>query len=689
MQTIPTSQLNKSLRRGLFGVLAVLVLAGLIFTTAQPAAAVQGAFPPPNPMPPTMALIYKSASRLFLAQGQSMTYTIHLATVSATPLQASVTDPLPAGLDYVAGTASHSGVYDPATRSLSWTNVPVTQATPVNLTFEVTEMAVISQVTPVANTATINLNGLTLQRTAWVVLMPAAPQASPLGASFKSAEPFLLGPGDSVTYTIHLINSGTTAATVTVSDPLPAQMTYVDGSASSGGVYDTATHTLTWTGIAVPSKAPLLLTFKASALAALPAATHPVLVTNTATITDGSVSLTRSAFVLLIPTPAQGSPLAGSFKSASRHMVSPGDKFTYTIYLHNSSDSALPASVSDPLPVGVTYVDGSANAGGTYDAATRTLTWTDLSVIEGSPVSLTFDVTTDNPVQATPGALTPITNTATITSGTLTLKRSARVLVGPPTGGDTVPPVVHSVIIGDSDVYTSPDVTLHINATDNVKVTEMCIKEWVLSPDPMPHWQPVKDCTKWVPFEADYPYTLTSQSGTHFVEVWVADAALNVSRLTRSAIDFASLLLPDTTVAQGGVVPYLVYYPAGVSVTADLTVKTGDARLFIWHPGSMFVPDDSTAAAGSTTFTTPTAGVYLFLVSANAASTFTLSITPGGGPVVVPAAAAGTSGGIQVPALSSSPAFNPILPQSGLDPLSVSVAPLGPFDYQYMPVILR
>ena len=687
------SQSKNTLRSSISGLLGVLVVSALLLFNIQPAAALQT---PPSTVPPPHGGIYKAASKQMLSAGQTMTYTIHLETDSNVTLMADVADPLPDGLDYVDGTVNQSGIYDPATRTVAWSNVPVTRGSPVNLTFDVKDTASVTRLTPVVNTASINLSGLTLQRQAWVMLLPPGPAAFPLAASFKSAEPFRLGPGDKVTYTIHLLNAGNASATVTVSDPVPGAMTYVAGSASTAGVYDETAKAITWTGVEVPPATPVLLTFEATAPDVTPAAYHPTVVTNTATITSDALSFMRSAEVLLVRSPE--SPLAGSFKAASQRYVRDGGKLTFTIYLHNSSSDAVPASVSDALPVGLDYIDGSANAGGTYDVTSRTLTWTDLSVLEDSPQSLTFDVTVNNPL-ATPAAVTHITNTAEITSGSVTLKRSAEVFVVSTPGGDIFPPEVKSFVIGDRDVYSSPQVTLHTSASDNVGVTSMCFKEWVLATAPMPHWQQVKNCDKWVPFQADYDWTLTSQSGTHFIEVWVADAALNHSHLTRKAIDFASLLLPNTHVDLGDMIPYLVYYPAGVDVSATLTTLTGDAQLHVWHPGNMFAPDHSSPATGGATqtisFTTKWAGVYLFLVRGKQASDFDLSITPGGGATATTVAPLGSAAGINMggqaasPAQAGDPTYNPILPQSGLDPLSVSQDPIGPFNYTYLPLIVR
>lgn len=103
----------------------------------------------------------------------------------------------------------------------------------------------------------------------------------------------------------------------------------------------------------------------------------------------------------------------------------------------------------------------------------------------------------------------------------------------------------------------------------------MYIREWQLAAVPFPHWN-VSHSSGWVPYQADYPWTLMSNSGVHFVGVWVADAAHNVSELEHGGLDFASLVLPDATVEHRHAVPHLVYYPAGVTVTAQITAAVSN-----------------------------------------------------------------------------------------------------------------
>lgn len=61
-------------------------------------------------------------------------------------------------------------------------------------------------------------------------------------------------PGDILTYTVTYRNTGDgTATSVSITNPVPQNMTYVSGSASSGGTYDAASRLVRWT---IPSIAP-------------------------------------------------------------------------------------------------------------------------------------------------------------------------------------------------------------------------------------------------------------------------------------------------------------------------------------------------------------------------------------------------------------------------------------------------
>ena len=126
---------------------------------------------------------------------------------------------------------------------------------------QVNHLMVASQPVQHILAATLAIDGQTLDLPAWVLIMPESLNYSLFG-SLKSASQNKLGPDETLTYTIHLHNSGTISVTATVTDPIPAEMNMVAGSAgASGGVFDAGTDTVTWTDIEVPPGESIKLSF--------------------------------------------------------------------------------------------------------------------------------------------------------------------------------------------------------------------------------------------------------------------------------------------------------------------------------------------------------------------------------------------------------------------------------------------
>jgi uncharacterized repeat protein (TIGR01451 family) len=70
-----------------------------------------------------------------------------------------------------------------------------------------------------------------------------------------------------------------------------------------------------------------------------------------------------------------------------------GDRLTYTIHVWNISTQAVaPVTILDTVPANTEYIDGSASNGGTYNAASNSLTFTLASLAPNGTDSVTFDV---------------------------------------------------------------------------------------------------------------------------------------------------------------------------------------------------------------------------------------------------------------------------------------------------------
>jgi uncharacterized repeat protein (TIGR01451 family) len=199
---------------------------------------------PEGPEPkPRLPDGFKFASQLMLAPGEVLTYTVILCNRNATTITADVYDPLPQAMNYVSGSVTSDGVYDPDARTISWNDVTLPPAgfgAPghgwamptcdyVRLSFAVT--ATVDTVGKVVNTAIISALERSFQRSAWVWLIPHRPTpGQSLAGSRKIASQHLLAPDEVLTYTIWLYNSDADDVVADMTDPIPAKLNYVAGS---------------------------------------------------------------------------------------------------------------------------------------------------------------------------------------------------------------------------------------------------------------------------------------------------------------------------------------------------------------------------------------------------------------------------------------------------------------------------
>jgi uncharacterized repeat protein (TIGR01451 family) len=615
-----------------------------------------------------------SASPSTLAPGETATLTVALHNTGADAAVVDVSIPLAEALDYVAGSVTGGGTV--TGNVVVWSGTHVEPSSTVALNLRVRSDGQNSAPLDVRVGAAIAGDSQRFVRFTIIKLTTSSTPAPPaLATSDKTASKSTLAYGEKLTYSINLRNTGASGVVVSVSDPLPGRLDLVAGTITGGGSYNSATRTISWQQVNVPAGGSVTLSFQVTPNVHVIA---PSQLTNTATITLGGVSFTRSATIALVMLPLPPEPgLRGSFKRASQHSLAPGQKMTFTINLHNSGTQDVTASVTDPLPAELSYVAGTASNGGVF--SNGTLMWSNLTIPAGDDVALTFQVTPAGQV----ARRTVVINKATITSGDVTFERRGSVVLVPqPLNLPNRPPSVESLTIGDKDVVSSRDVTLHIVASADA--AKMFIQEWSLDTTDLPRWKPVQS-SGWVQYQSSYAWRLGAAGGTHFVGISVADAAGNLSPLTRRAVDFVSLVTPGT-VLQGNAVPFLVYFGAGANVSATLKTLEGDADLYAWAPGHGALPDEASTQSGTdddvVSFQTAQAGVYLFLVHGAQMSSYELSISPAGGS---PSIAAGVRTAAAKPPVFSS---EPVLSQAGLDPLNVALAPNPPGTI-YLPVAAR
>ena len=267
--------------------------------------------------------------------GDEVTYTVNITNVGkSNAVNVAVRDVLGEGLELIS---ADGGVYNPITRTITWT---------VNLNSgETKSFKVVAKVIGYGNVT----NSLVVGNKTSAVDVDV-PEIIPS----KDADNKYPNFGDSIDYTITVNNIGKVDAKhVVVVDRLDKGLKYV--SSSHNGVYDEASHTVTWVvDIAAGSSLDLTVTAFAEEYGVL---------TNIVSVGDKSASVDVNV-PEIIPN-----------KTADIENPNFGDNVTYTVTVTNDGNAdAKAVVVRDVLGKDLKFV--SATGTYTFDEATNTITWT-------------------------------------------------------------------------------------------------------------------------------------------------------------------------------------------------------------------------------------------------------------------------------------------------------------------------
>ena len=267
--------------------------------------------------------------------GDEVTYTVNITNVGkSNAVNVAVRDVLGEGLELIS---ADGGVYNPITRTITWT---------VNLNSgETKSFKVVAKVIGYGNVT----NSLVVGNKTSAVDVDV-PEIIPS----KDADNKYPNFGDSIDYTITVNNIGKADAKhVVVVDRLDKGLKYV--SSSHNGVYDEASHTVTWVvDIATGSSLDLTVTAFAEEYGVL---------TNIVSVGDKSASVDVNV-PEIIPN-----------KTADIENPNFGDNVTYTVTVTNDGNAdAKAVVVRDVLGKDLKFV--SATGTYTFDEATNTITWT-------------------------------------------------------------------------------------------------------------------------------------------------------------------------------------------------------------------------------------------------------------------------------------------------------------------------
>lgn len=309
---------------------------------------------------------------------QKLTYTINWVNnavgKNGAPAAATVTvtDKIPSGTYYVEDSVTGGGVYDPETRTITWTvEAKAAESGEVSFAVRINPEAVTTD--PISNTARVEIGDNSYSTN--TVTNPVAKKTveTAEGSDAKSAQV-----GDILTYTVSYTNTEGAPAVVNITDILPAELDYVTDSADNGGIYNPNTHRIAWEIADVPAGGSGTVSFKArvneNAMGKTvenKAQVGNTVTNTTATVVAGSGELTISKTVELT--------------AGQNTKIDENKEFSFTVTLLDTGKTPLGGSYS--------YTVNGNEAGTVKSGDAITLKHGQKAVISGLPIGTGYSVT--------------------------------------------------------------------------------------------------------------------------------------------------------------------------------------------------------------------------------------------------------------------------------------------------------
>lgn len=315
--------------------------------------------------------------------GDVLTYEIdYTNSTNQTQNDLVITDKIPAGTSYVEGSASEEGFVSFENGTLKWKFDDVKSGEVVVVTFDV---KVKEGKADIENKAHVVI-GNNEYDTNVVTNYTFDKEVDKAGAKI----------GEELTYTINYKNTEKEVADITIVDKLVEGLTYVEGSATKGGIYDKETHSIAWVIKDVAALADGEVSFKATVnekavevidnVASIQVGNNPEISVDTDTVETE----------VLVPEieMTKKQALGDGEATTSQFQVKTGDKVTYYITVANKGNlEATDLIISDTIPAGMAVIENSISDKGALKDGTITWTVDELKANESITVSFSVNIT--------------------------------------------------------------------------------------------------------------------------------------------------------------------------------------------------------------------------------------------------------------------------------------------------------
>ena len=242
--------------------------------------------------------------------------------------------------------------------------------------------------------------------------------------------------GDTLTYTIKVVNNEGVTANAVVTDTVPAGTKFI--SADNSGALQADGKTVRWELTGIPAGENKTVSFKVQVLpSALSGSGNVATIDNVATIQVGNNPAYTTNKVSNPPEGKKVTDTSGN-ELADGTTVKVGDVLVYRVRAYNDTGAKADVTITDAIPAGTTYVPGSADHDGVLSADGKTLTWNIQGLEPNTSVVVSFRVEVDasakqnieNKAKIEIGDRNPDTNMVTTPVGTGSISITKNVASG-------------------------------------------------------------------------------------------------------------------------------------------------------------------------------------------------------------------------------------------------------------------
>ncbi len=356
--------------------------------------------PPPPPTPKADLAVTLAAAPNPVTVGQTLTYTLNVSNAGPSVATGTVlSNSLPPGVTLVSAQPSQGSCSGTVVLSCSLGTLAV--GGNASVVIQVIPNAAGSLTDTASVTSTVTDPNTANNSASVTVNAVAAPPMADLSLVL-SAAPNPVTVGQTLTYTLNVSNAGpSVAAGTTLSDSLPAGVSFVSAQPSQGSCTGTTILSCSLGTLAVGGSASVVIQVIPNAAGSL---------TDTASVASTVIDPNPANNSASVTVNAVAAPPMADLSlalSAAPNPVTVGQTLTYTLNVSNAGPSTATGTVlSDSLPAGVTFVSVQPSQGGCSGTAPITCSLGSLAV--GGNASIV--------IQVIPNAAGSLTDTASVTS---------------------------------------------------------------------------------------------------------------------------------------------------------------------------------------------------------------------------------------------------------------------------------